>query len=85
MNDEPIPVEKKNNTTLPPRGDARRPKNARRQKRYPFELKLKAVRLYLEEGFTGSLIAQEAGVSQQALSGWGTRLQLNAPRSCHQR
>jgi transposase InsO family protein len=69
MKDEPIPVEKKN-TPLPPRGDARRAKKSPHQRRYPFELKLKAVRLYLEEGFSGALIAQETGVSQQALSGW---------------
>lgn len=70
MNDEATSVEKKNNTPHPPRGGARGPKNSRRQQRYPFELKLKAVRLYLEEGFSGSLISQETGVSQQALSGW---------------
>ena len=67
MNDEPSPVEKKN-PPHPPRGVARRPKKA--SPRYPFELKLKAVKLYLEEGFSGRLITEETGVSQQALSGW---------------
>jgi len=68
MHDEEVsqPVEKKR-TTLPPRGEARHPKNNRR---YPFELKLKAVRLYLEEGFSGRLIMEETGISQQSLSGW---------------
>ena len=68
MNEEKIPLEKKNNTSHPPRGVARAGK--KRQHRYPFELKLKAVRLYLEEGFSGALISQETGISQQALSGW---------------
>src|SRR5688572_23983918 len=67
MNDEPSPVEKKN-PPHPPRGVARRPKKTGR--RYPFELKLKAVKLYLEEGFSGRLITEETGVSQQALSCW---------------
>lgn len=67
MNDEPSPVDKKN-PPHPPRGVARRAKKTSR--RYPFELKLKAVRLYLEEGFSGRLITEETGVSQQALSTW---------------
>src|SRR5262245_60757051 len=67
MNDEPIVVEK-NIPPHPPRGVARRPKKQTR--RYPFDLKVKAVRLYLEEGFTGALISQETGVSPQTLSGW---------------
>jgi transposase InsO family protein len=70
MNEETTAVEKKTNTTHPPRGVARRAKSTNPKKRYPFDLKLKAVRLYLDEGFTGRLIAQETGVSQQALSGW---------------
>ncbi len=60
------PIEKKNNT--PPRGGARGPK--KRTARFPFELKLKAVKLYLEEGFSGALISEETGASPQALSGW---------------
>jgi transposase InsO family protein len=68
MHDEEVsqPVEKKN--INPPRGVARRPRcNSRR---YPFELKLKIIRLYLQEGFSARLIADETGVSQQTLSGW---------------
>ena len=68
MNEEAATVEKKNNTTHPPRGVARR--STKTHRRYTFELKLKAVRLYLEEGFSGRLIAEETGISQQALSGW---------------
>lgn len=70
MNEEAVKVEKKN-TPHPPRGVARR--TAKRHRRYPHELKLKAVRLYLQEGFSGALISQETGVSQQALSGWVKR------------
>src|SRR5574342_423588 len=56
------------NPASPLKGAARRP--AKNHRRYPFELKLRAVKLHIEEGFSGSLIAQETGVSQQALSGW---------------
>ena len=52
----------------PPRGASRR--KSKTSKRFPFELKVKAVKLYLEEGFSGRLVAQETGASQQALSGW---------------
>jgi len=69
MHDEEAnqPVEKKN--INPPRGVARR-RPRRNNRRYPFELKLKVVRLYLQEGFSGRLITEETGVSQQTLSGW---------------
>lgn len=54
---------------LPPEGGRqRRGKNGRAP--YPFELKRKAVKLYLEEQHSGRLIAEELGVSQQSLSGW---------------
>ncbi len=62
------PIEKKSKGHQPPRGLARRPK--KNVQPYPFEIKLKAVKLYLEEGFSGRLIAEETGVSQQVLSGW---------------
>lgn len=57
-----------NNNHTPPRGGPRRPK--KKHVRFPFELKLKAVKLYLEEGFSGSLISEETGASPQAISGW---------------
>ena len=54
---------------LPPEGGRkRRGKNCIAP--YPFDLKLKAVKLYLEEQYSGRLIAEELGVSQQSLSGW---------------
>lgn len=39
-------------------------------RRYSFETRLKAVRLYLEEGMPGSLVAQEVGVSAGTISWW---------------
>ena len=68
MQDERAEVEKRNPT--PPRGGGRRRRPKKNHRRFPFELKLKAVKLYLEEGFTGKVITEETGVSQQTLSGW---------------
>lgn len=62
------PIEKKSKGPQPPRGLPRRPK--KNVKPYAFEIKLRAVKLYLEEGFSGRLISEETGVSQQVLSGW---------------
>jgi transposase InsO family protein len=64
MNDEYELVEKKN--LSPPRGTSRRKKF----RRYPAELKFKAVKMFLEEGFNGTLIAQQLGISAQSLSNW---------------
>ena len=73
MNDDSIPVEKKNNT-LPPRGDARRPKKST-AKRYPFELKLRAVKLYLEEGFSKAAITEELDLGMNTVAHWAQRYQ----------
>lgn len=54
---------------LPPEGGRKR-RGKKKVPPYAFELKLKAVKLYLEEGYSGSLIAQELGATQQSLSGW---------------
>src|SRR5688572_14634371 len=52
----------------PPRGVSRRKnKNA---KRYPFELKLKAVKLYLEEGFTNPQITEQLQLGPSTLAVW---------------
>ena len=40
------------------------------KKRYPFELKLKCAKLYLEEGFSASLIEEEVGVGVNAVHRW---------------
>ena len=49
----------------PPRGAARRGSQP-----YPIELRLKLVKLRLEEGYSLQLLCQESGVSQSALSKW---------------
>ena len=65
--EEEIQAEKK--MASPPRGASRR-RAKKNHRRYAFEVKLKAVKLYLEEGFTAKVISQELGPSQQVLSGW---------------
>lgn len=75
MNEEPTPVEKKSNTTHPPRGVARRPKSPPGH-RYPFDLKLRAVKLYLEEGFTQSAITEELGLGVHTVAHWVHRYEL---------
>src|SRR5881628_1687893 len=54
---------------LPPEGGRKR-RGKKKIPPYAFEVKLRAVKLYLEEGYSGSLIAQELGATQQSLSGW---------------
>lgn len=49
-----------------PRGASRR--NWHRP--YPFEVRLKAVKLRLEEGFDAELIAREVGITAHSLYGW---------------
>lgn len=74
MNEEPTQVEKKSNTTHPPRGVARRPKGPT-SNRYPFELKLRAVKLHLEEGFTQTAITDELGLGVRTVASWVQRYQ----------
>ena len=50
----------------PPRGAAR----ASKTNRYSFDLKLKAVKLYLEEGFTNPQITQELKLGPSTLAVW---------------
>ena len=67
--EENVQAEKlKRNDGNPPRGvRGRKNKNA---KRYPFELKLKAVKLYLEEGFTNAEITQQLQLGPSTLAVW---------------
>ena len=51
--------------TCPPRGAARRGRQS-----YPVELRLKLVKLRLEEGYPLELLCRESRVSQSALSKW---------------
>lgn len=41
--------------------------------RYPAEVRLKAVKLHLEEGFSLRLVAQEMGISRDTVHGWAQR------------
>jgi transposase-like protein len=61
--EDKVEVKKKRNIN-PPRGVARgRPE--KKVPRHSFELKRKAVRLYLEEGFSAEDIVAETGISIQ--------------------
>jgi transposase-like protein len=69
MNEQTV-VEKKRNS--PPRGAG----GATKTRRYTPEEKLKAVRLYREEGFSMALISQELGVSKSSVEHWLKAYQL---------
>ena len=45
-------------------------KESRFGKRYKFELKLRCVKLHLEEGLPVSLLSKEVGVSKSAINHW---------------
>jgi transposase InsO family protein len=66
------PVEKKRQNTSPPRGGTAAAKNAGR---YPVALRLRAVKLHLEEGFAIDLVAEELGVSAESVRAWLKRYQ----------
>ncbi len=61
-------VGKRQEESQPPRGLARR-----RGRKHPFELRLKAVKLRLEEGFPPELIARELGIGTSTLAEWVRR------------
>ena len=62
-------VQGKRKKTRPPRGAARR-SICPHVHSHPFEVRRKAVQLYLEEGFAPELIAREMGVGKSTLSKW---------------
>ncbi len=76
---------KKKEEETPPGGRARpQPKAARfsterskgkpyRPVPYTYEVRRRAVQLYLEEGIAGHLVAQELGISDAAVYGWANR------------
>jgi len=49
------------------------PRGGRRAGPYPFEFRLRAVRLYLEEGYPAALIAQEMKIGTSTLKKWVSR------------
>jgi transposase InsO family protein len=48
-------------------------KQGSRRQRYPFELKVRAVKLYLEEEYSQELIVEELGVGKSTLTAWVRR------------
>jgi transposase-like protein len=62
-------IQGKTEKTRPPRGAARR-SICPHPHSHPFEVRRKAVQLYLEEGFPPELIAREMGVGKSTLSKW---------------
>jgi transposase-like protein len=69
MNEQTI-VEKKRNS--PPRGAG----GAKKMRRYTPEEKLKAVRLYREEGFSMALVSEDLGISKSSVEHWLKAYQL---------
>ena len=67
MNEETEVKKKRKKKSSPPRGAGRGEKPGRR---YPPEIKLKAVRLRLEEGFPLLAVCAELGMAQSCLSRW---------------
>src|SRR5271165_522912 len=63
MNEQTV-VEKKRNS--PPRGAGA----GKERRRYTVADKLKAVRLYLEEGFSLALVCEELNISKSSLEHW---------------
>jgi transposase InsO family protein len=63
---EPSPQGKE---PLPPEG-GKKSRGKKKVPPYPYEIKRKAVKLYLDDEYSGPLVAQELGVSQQSLYGW---------------
>ena len=60
---------KKKNTTKS------RQKKKKRNGPYPFEFRLRTVRMHLEEGYPASLITSEMGISTETLHQWTKRYQ----------
>jgi len=48
-------------------------RNGSRSKRYTYDEKLRAVKLFVEEGFNGELVCTETGVSGSSLAKWTRR------------
>ena len=67
MSEQTVVEKKRRKNNNPPRGVGRAEKSAHR---YPPELRLKAVRLRLEEGFSLADVCQEMGMAVSCLSRW---------------
>jgi transposase len=51
----------------------KRSKKQRSCKPYPFELRLRAVKLYLEEGYSKKLIEEELGIGNSTIGKWAKK------------
>ena len=51
----------------------KRSKKQRSCKPYPFDLRLRAVKLYLEEGYTKKLIEEELGIGNSTIGKWAKK------------
>ena len=52
-----------------------RPKKRKGVGSYPFEFRVRTVRMHLEEGYPASLITSEMGISNETLNQWTKRYQ----------
>ena len=57
----------------------KKPQRAKRRVCYPAEVKVQAVKLHLEEGYSAEMVAQELGVGRSSLSGWVKRYREEGP------
>ena len=55
----------------------------KRGERYPFKLRLKTVKLCLEEGYPISLASRETGVSQGSIGRWIKRYKTEGESGLH--
>ena len=51
----------------------RRQKPGSKRNRYSVEFKLRAVRLFIEEGYSAEMVAEELGIGKSSLSAWAKR------------
>ena len=98
MSEKEVAREKKKTVKgTPPGGRARPPsqgahssadrlkKKPYRPAPYPYELRRRAVRLYLEEGIPALLVAQELGISDTVLYGWVQRYRAHGEEGLRDR
>jgi len=46
---------------------------SKRQNRYSVDFKLRAVKLYLEEGYSADMVSEELGIGRSTISAWAKR------------
>ena len=55
------------------KGKGRTKRKSARQRRFSHELKLRAVKLYVEEGHPAAAVARELGIGRSTLTAWAKR------------